>query len=74
MGKTNDKARELKDRIKALEGTPIDEGAAAMLNGADWVLETLLGDEVFDENYGTFEEQLERLEDRKRQVREVNGL
>lgn len=74
MGKTNDKARELRGRIKALEGMPIDEGSAAMLNGADWVLETLLGDELFDEDYGTFEDQLERLEGLKARVQEVNGL
>ena len=77
MGKTNDKARELKDRLEALEaaGVPVTSEVGAVLTGAHWVLEELLGDEVYDTESGSFGSQLAGLEqEASRRVQEVNGL
>lgn len=77
MGKTNDKARELKDRLELLVsmGVPVTFEVNAVLTGAHWVLEELLGDDIYDPERGSFDSQLETLErEASRHIREVNGL
>lgn len=77
MGKTNDKARELKDRLETLvdTGVPVTFEVNAVLTGAHWVLEELLGDDIYDPERGSFDSQLSTLErEATFHVQEVNGL